>query len=59
MRLIWTIYIVAGGLTLAFYLFQIWGQCGELLDCKTMPLKAVAFTVLWPFYWIFFINGLG
>ena len=57
MQMIWTIYGVVGAITFVFFVWKFGGQCSGLLDCMMVTLKAVVWTVLWPFFWILYGNS--
>jgi hypothetical protein len=57
MGTIWVIYAGAGLLTLAFYLSRAWPQCSGF-GCELTLLKALIWAGLWPFYWMFYSNGI-
>jgi hypothetical protein len=57
MRSVWTLYVVAGVLTFAFRLWLLSSQCGAIVQCGSGVVKALAWTVFWPFYWMFYTNG--
>lgn len=59
MRGIWTAYMVAGLLTLSFYLFIRLRECSGVVQCGISSIKAVVWTFLWPFFWMFYTNGTG
>lgn len=57
MRGVWTLYVVAAVLTLAFRLFLLSSQCGSVVQCGLGVIKALAWMVFWPFFWMFYTNG--
>lgn len=50
------VYVVAGALTLGFYLSRTWPQC-DGSGCGLTILKGVIWGTLWPFYWMFYRHG--
>ena len=57
MRGIWSSYLALLFLTLVFQLFVRLQACEGFTPCATGLAKAVCWSLVWPFYWIFYLNG--
>lgn len=57
MHTIWTLYAIAGVLTLLFQLSYVQDQCTSIHGCGIGIVKAIIWTFLWPFYWMYYSNG--
>ena len=57
MRTIWGCYAAALLLTFVFQVFIRMQECMGPFACTVSLAKAVPWSILWPFYWIFYLNG--
>jgi uncharacterized membrane protein YjfL (UPF0719 family) len=57
MHLIWGSYAVVLVLTLVFQVFTRLQECAGLRACAISLAKAGFWSVAWPFYWMFYLNG--
>jgi hypothetical protein len=57
MRTIWSGYAVAMALTFAFQIVIRLDACSGSAQCGISLAKAVPWSILLPFYWVFYVNG--
>jgi len=57
MSLIWGSYGVLAAATLVFQTVIRLQECTGLAACTVSLVKAVPWSVAWPFYWVFYLNG--
>jgi hypothetical protein len=57
MRAIWSFYAIGLVLTFILQLVIRLNECTGLGACGISLMKAVPWSVLWPFYWMFYFNS--
>ena len=57
MRIIWSCYAIVLVLTFIFQIIVRSKDCTGLAQCAISLGKAVPWSVFWPFYWMFYLNG--
>jgi hypothetical protein len=51
------LYVAGAVLTLLYQLVIRLEQCTGTVECSISIVKAFVWMAVWPFYWIFYING--
>jgi len=57
MKFVWSSYGVLALLTLLFQVFVRLQECDRITACAVSLAKSVVWAPMWPFYWIFYLNG--
>lgn len=57
MRGMWMLYAGAATMTLVYQTWLLSGQCTSVTRCGFGAVKALVWTVFWPFYWLLLCNG--
>ena len=57
MLVIWSCYVITAVLTFGFQVVIRLEACSGTVQCGISLAKAVPWSVLWPFYWVYYLNG--
>jgi hypothetical protein len=57
MSVVWASYAVMALVTLVFQIVIRLEECSGTKACAVSLAKAVLWSVAWPFYWVFYLNG--
>jgi hypothetical protein len=57
MFIVWGSYAVLAVVTLVFQVVIRLQECSGVAGCAVSLGKALPWSVLWPFFWVFYLNG--